>query len=211
MPKPSRAVGVHDLADTFFLAALAFCRSSHPRPTTKTLNDKFQRLTSWVLNWAPFSMMKSWTILFHPAWSMNHLFVHTVLIRALRLLPGYLTDSRGPRASAEVALLTLNHHPQAQGQGCSDRAMSKQSLEMLPFGKKVYKFFSWDKRERNVGVVEIDSMISVVAAVKKERRIYAIVIVTSQATSVAATHRVWQTSAGVTTENTLNLCACVFQ
>lgn len=87
-------------------------------------------------------MMKSWTILFHPAWSMNHLFVHTVLIRALRLLPGYLTDSRGPRASAEVALLTLNHHPQAQGQGCSDRAMSKQSLEMLPFGKKVYKFFS---------------------------------------------------------------------
>lgn len=46
------------------------------------------------------------------------------------------------------------------------------------------------ERERNVEVVETDSMISVVAAVKKEKRIYAIVIVTSQATGVTVTHRV---------------------
>lgn len=113
-------------------------------------------------------------------------------------------DSWGPRACAEVA-------PKHKGKGASDRTMSKQSREMLPVSEKVYKFFTWDEREGNVGVVEIDSMISVVAAVKKERRVYAIVIVTSQATSVAATHHVWQTSVGVTMENTLNLCACVFQ
>lgn len=135
---------------------------------------------------------------------MNHLFVHTVLIRALSILPNYQTDSQGPRACAEVA-------PKHKGKGASDRTMSKQSREMLPVSEKVYKFFTWDEREGNVGVVEIDSMISVVAAVKKERRVYAIVIVTSQATSVAATHHVWQTSVGVTMENTLNLCACVFQ
>lgn len=89
-------------------------------------------------------------------------------------------------------LLPLIIAPKHKGKGASDCNMSKQSHKMLPVNEKVYKFFTWDKRERNVEVVEIDSMISVVAAVKKEKRIYAIVLVTSQATSVTATHRVWQ-------------------
>ena len=67
------------------------------------------------------------------------------------------------------------------------------------------------ERERNVEVVESDSMISVVAAVKKENRIFAIVIVTSQATGFTATQRLSQTSARDTMENTLNLCARVYQ